>query len=59
MVIDKSWFYKLTDILYPEDDYLLQYKITYLIYGLVSLEDEHKQENYDEIKDKSFEESED
>jgi hypothetical protein len=59
MVIDKSWFYKLTDILYLEDSYLLQHKIIYLIYGSVSLKDERKQECYDEIKDESFEESED
>ena len=42
---------KLTPILYPEEGYLLQHKITHLIYGSVSLEDGRKQENYDEIKD--------
>lgn len=49
---------KLTPILYPEDGYLLQHKITKLVYGSVSLEDGRKQEDYDEIKDESSEESE-
>lgn len=40
---------KLTPILYPEEGYLLQHKITHLIYGSVSLEDGRKQEDYDEI----------
>ena len=40
---------KLTDILYPEEGYLLEHKETKLIYGSVSLEDGRKQEDYDEI----------
>lgn len=46
------------DILYPEEGYLLQHKETKLIYGAVSLENGRKQEDYDEIKDESPEESE-
>lgn len=46
------------DILYPEEGYLLQHKETKLVYGAVSLEDGRKQEDYDEIKDESPEESE-
>lgn len=42
---------KLTQILYPEDGFLLQHKITHLIYGSVSLEDGRKQEDYIEIKE--------
>lgn len=41
---------KLTQILYPEDGFLLQHKITYLVYGSVSLEDGRKQEDYIEIE---------
>jgi hypothetical protein len=41
---------KLTDILYPEEGYLLQHKETKLIYGSVSLEDGRKQEDYIEIE---------
>ena len=41
---------KLTQILYPEEGYLLQYKETHLIYGSVSLEDGRKQEDYIEIE---------
>lgn len=41
---------KLTDILYPDDGYLLQHKETHLIYGSVSLEDGRKQEDYVEIE---------
>lgn len=44
------------DILYPEEDYLLQHKETKLVYGAVSLEDGRKQEDYDEIKNESPEE---
>lgn len=40
---------KMTDILYPDEGYLLQHKETKLIYGSVSLEDGRKQEDYDEI----------
>jgi hypothetical protein len=40
---------KLTQILYPDDGYLLQHKETHLIYGSVSLEDGRKQEDYVEI----------
>lgn len=39
------------DILYPEEGYLLQHKITHLIYGSVSLEDGRKQEDYIEIEE--------
>ena len=46
------------DILYPEEGYLLQHKVTHLIYGSVSLEDGRKQEDYDEIKVESPEEPE-
>lgn len=42
---------KLTDILYPEEGYLLQHKETKLIYGSVSLEDGRKQEDYVEIEE--------
>ena len=42
---------KLTQILYPEEGYLLQHKITHLIYGSVSLEEGRKQEDYVEIED--------
>ena len=42
---------KMTDILYPEEGFLLQHKITHLIYGSVSLEDGRKQEDYVEIED--------
>lgn len=42
---------KLTQILYPEDGYLLQHKETKLIYGSVSLEDGRKQEDYIEVED--------
>ena len=42
---------KLTDILYPDEGYLLQNKKTKLIYGSVSLEDGRKQEDYIEIED--------
>ena len=41
---------KLTQILYPEEGFFLQHKITHLIYGSVSLEDGRKQEDYIEIK---------
>lgn len=44
---------KLTQILYPENGFLLQNKKTKLIYGSVSLEDGRKQEDYIEIKDES------
>ena len=42
---------KLTQILYPEEGYLLQHKETKLIYGSVSLEDGRKKEDYKEIKE--------
>lgn len=44
---------KLTQILYPEEGYVLQHKKTKLCYGSVSLEDGRKQEDYVEIKDES------
>lgn len=40
---------KLTQILYPEESYLLQHNKTKLVYGSVSLEDGRQQEDYDEI----------
>lgn len=46
---------KLTPILYPNEDYLLQHKETKLIYGSVSLEEGRKQEDYIEIKEESSE----
>ena len=42
---------KLTDILYPDEGYLLQHKVTKLVYGSVSLEEGRKQEDYEEIKE--------
>ena len=42
---------KLTDILYPDDGYLLQHKETHLIYGSISLEEGRKESDYIEIKD--------
>lgn len=41
---------KLTQILYPDDGYLLQHKETKLVYGSVSLENGRKEENYIEIE---------
>ncbi|MBP5698845.1 MAG: hypothetical protein J6W96_04905 [Alphaproteobacteria bacterium] len=41
---------KLTPILYADDGYLLQHKVTKLCYGSVSLEDGRKQEDYTEIE---------
>lgn len=43
---------KLTDILYPDEGYLLQHKATKLVYGSVSLEDGRKQEDYIEIEER-------
>lgn len=40
---------KMTDILYPDEGYLLEHKETHLLYGSVSLEDGRKQEDYNEI----------
>ena len=42
---------KLIDILYPDEGYLLQHKLTKLVYGSVSLEEGRKQEDYEEIKE--------
>lgn len=42
---------KLTDILYPDEGYLLQHKITKLVYGSVSLEEGRKQDDYIEVKE--------
>ena len=42
---------KLIDILYPDEGYLLQHKVTKLVYGSVSLEEGRKQEDYEEIKE--------
>ena len=42
---------KLTQILYPDEGYLLQHKETHLIYGSISLEEGRKQEDYIEIKE--------
>ena len=44
---------KLTQILYPEEEYLLQNKETKLIYGSVSLEEGRKESDYIEIKEES------
>lgn len=41
---------KLTQILYADDGFLLEHRVTKLWYGSVSLEDGRKQEDYDEIK---------
>ena len=40
---------KLTQILYPDDGYLLEHKETKLIYGSVSLEDGRQMSDYNEI----------
>lgn len=48
---------KLTQILYPDDGYLLQHKVTKLVYGSVSLEEGRKQEDYEEIKEIEEDES--
>ena len=48
---------KLTDILYPDEGYLLQHKLTKLVYGSVSLEEGRKQEDYEEIKEIEEDES--
>ena len=42
---------KLTQILYPDEGYLLQHKETKLYYGSVSLEEGRKESDYIEIKD--------
>lgn len=42
---------KMTDILYPDEGFLLEHKETKLIYGSVSLEDDRKQEDYIEVED--------
>lgn len=42
---------KLIDILYPDEEYLLQHKVTKLVYGSVSLEEGRKQEDYIEIEE--------
>lgn len=44
---------KLTKILYPDEGYLLQHKETKLVYGSVSLEEDRKESDYEEIKEKS------
>ena len=44
---------KLTQILYPENGFLLQHKETKLIYGSVSLEEGRKESDYIEIKEES------
>lgn len=41
---------KPTDILYADENKLLQHKETKLVYGSVSLEDGRKQEDYIEIE---------
>lgn len=46
---------KLTQILYPEEGYLLQHKETKLVYGSVSLEEGRKESDYVEIKEESSE----
>ena len=44
---------KLTQILYPENGFLLQHKETKLVYGSVSLEEGRKESDYIEIKEES------
>lgn len=48
---------KLADILYPDEGYLLQHKVTKLVYGSVSLEDGRKQDDYIEIEERKEDES--
>lgn len=49
--------HKITDILYPEEGYILECKKTGLMYGSVSLEDGRKKSDYKEIKDDSEKEN--
>lgn len=49
---------KLTQILYAEKGYVLQYKQTKLCYGSVSLEDGRKQEDYIEIEEQKDDDTE-
>ena len=42
---------KLTQILYPDEGYVLEHKLTHLKYGAVSLEEGRKQEDYIEIEE--------
>lgn len=46
---------KPTDILYADDGFLLQHKVTKLCYGSVSLEEGRKQEDYIEIPEPELE----
>jgi hypothetical protein len=48
---------KMTDILYPNEGFLLEHKITKLVYGSVSLEDGRKQEDYVEVKQEDDEQN--
>ena len=45
---------KMTQILYPDEGYLLEHKETHLVYGSVSLDEGRKQEDYKEIKDETI-----
>ena len=47
---------KMTDLLYPEDGYLLEHKETKFQFGYVTLEDGRKQEDYNEIENIYLEE---
>ena len=49
----KTEFYngKDTEILYPDDGFVLEHKTTHLQYGAVSLEDGRKQSDYIEVQE--------
>lgn len=51
---EEMYHSKLTQIIYPEDGYLLQHKITHLVYGSVSLEEGRQMSDYEEIKDNTI-----
>lgn len=46
---------KRVNILYPEKGYLLECKETGLLYGSVSLENGHKENDYKEVKENDSE----
>lgn len=45
-----------TQILYPEDGFVLEHKVTHLQYGAVSLKDGRTQDDYIEVEIKEKEE---
>lgn len=49
-IIKQTYESKETDILYPQDGYVLQHKKTGITFGAVSLKDGRKQGDYQEIK---------